>query len=391
MRPFEASKKIEHYLCPLLACRFGEEDGQLRARNFSLYAGGEGLHSKDTGLELVFAEDDHAAGSLVSDFKGFLEAEAYVAPLYAEALAAEFAGQGKSGGVERFPKRGDIGVCQYLRGGSLLSQQGEHKAVFAHCEPDARRPWPAKHLAQAVVASAAEECVLCAKTAVCEFEGGAGVVVQATDKTVVTGVVDGGRIESREDLCEMGAGSLIKRICDDGERVDDGLVGGDLAVEDADGVGGSAALAVDTHVRNNRVESGTKFFVVAGAVGGGANGVKLQLPTGDAQFVEECGQHLKDFGVAERAFATCGGRANDFCADLRELAVTTLLRALAAELRADVKELLKLAGFAELVLDIGADHASSVFRAEGEGLSLFRLGAGAVFPRVHLLGGDVGF
>ena len=105
MRPFEASKKIEHYLCPLLACWFGEEDGQLRARNFSLYAGGEGLHSKDTGLEFVFAEDDHAAGSLVSDFKGFLEAEASVAQLDAEALAAEFAGRQASRSSRRSVRR----------------------------------------------------------------------------------------------------------------------------------------------------------------------------------------------------------------------------------------------------------------------------------------------
>ncbi len=90
-------------------------------------------------------------------------------------------------------------------------------------------------------------------------------------------------------------------------------------------------------------------------------------------------------------FAAGGGRADDFGADLRELAVAAFLRALAAELRADVVELLELAGFAELVLDVGADDAGGVFGAEGEGLRLFGLRAGAVFPGVHLLGDDVGF
>ncbi len=88
-------------------------------------------------------------------------------------------------------------------------------------------------------------------------------------------------------------------------------------------------------------------------------------------------------------FAARGGRADDFGADLRELAVAALLRALAAELRADVVELLQLAGLAELVFDVGADHAGGVFRAQGEGLRLFGLCAGAVLPCVHFFRYDV--
>ena len=90
-------------------------------------------------------------------------------------------------------------------------------------------------------------------------------------------------------------------------------------------------------------------------------------------------------------FAAGGGRADDLGADLPELPVAALLRALAAELRADVVELLQLAGLAQLVLDVGADHAGGVFGAQGQGLGLFRLRAGAVLPGVHLLGDDVGF
>ena len=66
------------------------------------------------------------------------------------------------------------------------------------------------------------------------------------------------------------------------------------------------------------------------------------------------------------------------------------MRAFAAELWADVEELLELAGVAQLVLDVCADYAGGVFGAEGEGLGLLRLRARAVFPRVHLLGDDVG-
>ena len=84
-------------------------------------------------------------------------------------------------------------------------------------------------------------------------------------------------------------------------------------------------------------------------------------------------------------------RADDFGADLPELAVAAALGALAAELRADVVELLELAGLAEFVLDVGADDAGGVFGAEGELLGFFAGGAGAVFPGEHLFGDDVGF
>jgi hypothetical protein len=102
-----------------------------------------------------------------------------------------------------------------------------------------------------------------------------------------------------------------------------------------------------------------------------ADGIQLQRPAGDAQLVEQRGQHLQHFGVAQRAFAARRGRPDDLRADLRELAVAALLRALAAELRADVIELLQLAALAQLVLDVGADHAGGVLGAQGERLRLF--------------------
>ena len=77
-------------------------------------------------------------------------------------------------------------------------------------------------------------------------------------------------------------------------------------------------------------------------------------------------------------------------ADLPELAVAAALGTLAAELGADVEELAEGARGLHLVLDVGADDAGGVFRAEGEGLGLFALGAGAVVPTVHLFRDDVG-
>ena len=55
-----------------------------------------------------------------------------------------------------------------------------------------------------------------------------------------------------------------------------------------------------------------------------------------------------------------------FGADLEELAVTAFLRTLAAELRADVVELLQRALVAQAVLDVGADHAGGVLGTKRE-------------------------
>ena len=175
-----------------------------------------------------------------------------------------------------------------------------------------------------------------------------------------------------------------------GRDVDEGLVVGVLGVEDAQGIGLGAALVVLAELVLDGGEGLAQDGDVALAVFGGADGVEFELPAFDAQLVEEGGEHFQDFGVAQWGFGAGGDGAEDFGADLPELAVTSALRPFAAELRPDVEELLQLAAVAEVVLDVGADDAGGVLGAEGEGLGLFGLGAGAILPGVHLLGDDVG-
>jgi hypothetical protein len=129
---------------------------------------------------------------------------------------------------------------------------------------------------------------------------------------------------------------------------------------------------------------------IAGAVGAGAYGVDLQLPVLNSQLIEKRRQHFQDFRIAQGRLGAGAGGTDDLRANLPELAVASLLWTLAAELRADVIELLQQAGLAQLVFDVGADHSSGVFRAQGQRLSLLGLGAGAVFPGVHLLRDNVG-
>ena len=94
---------------------------------------------------------------------------------------------------------------------------------------------------------------------------------------------------------------------------------------------------------------------------------------------EDLHDHLDDFGVDHGRV-----RADGFGADLEELAVAALLRAFAAEHRADVVELLEAGLLVEPVLDVGADHRGGVFGTQGEGTAV------AVLEGVHLLADDVG-
>ena len=79
-----------------------------------------------------------------------------------------------------------------------------------------------------------------------------------------------------------------------------------------------------------------------------------------------------------------GDGAEDLAADLPELAVASALRAFTAELRADVEELLQVAALAQLVLDVGADDAGGVLRAEGEGLGFLAGCARARSSQVYI-------
>ena len=130
-------------------------------------------------------------------------------------------------------------------------------------------------LAEAVVAAAAEQGILRAQAAVRELEGGAGVVVEAAHQAVVARVGHAGGIERREDGGEVRLRVLVERVGDHGQRVDDGLIGGHLAVEHAQRIGDGAALAVRAHLADDRDERRAQHLVVARAVGGGADGVQL--------------------------------------------------------------------------------------------------------------------
>ncbi len=115
-----------------------------------------------------------------------------------------------------------------------------------------------------------------------ELEGGGGVVVEAADEAGVEAVGDGVGVEQGAQLGEVVAAGGVEELVDGGQGGDDGLVGGHLAVEHAQGVGLGAALAVGAHAGELVVEGGAEGGVVEGAVAGATDGVEHELGAVDA-------------------------------------------------------------------------------------------------------------
>src|SRR6476660_9336388 len=186
----------------------------------------------------------------------------------------------------------------------------------------------------------------------------------------------------------MLAARLIEVVADAGQCLDNGLIFGNFAVEDAQRICDRAALAIGIHSVFYWSERLAEGLVVSAAIRGTADGIELKGPASDAEPVKQRRQHFENFRISRRRFTARGCRADDLGSDLIELAIASLLRALAAELRSDVVELVQSA-LGEIVLDVCADDAGRVFGAEGERLPLVALGAALILPGVHFLGNNV--
>ena len=199
------------------------------------------------------------------------------------------------------------------------------------------------------------------------------------------------RVEHRAHGGKVLAAGLVEILADLRQLLDDGLVFRNLAVEHAQRIGLRPALAVGAHLVDDRLERLAQRFVIARAVSRAADGIQLQLPAAQADFVEQCREHLQHFGIARRRLAARARRADDLRPDLVELAIASLLRTLAAKLRPDVVELLQRALLVEPVLDVGAHHAGRVLGTKRQRLRFLAGSAALVLPGEHLLGDDVGF
>ena len=217
---------------------------------------------------------------------------------------------------------------------------------------------------QPVVAAAGHDGALGAELGGDELERGVAVVVEAADDARVFPEWDAEADQVLLQLVVEGSGR-VGQVGVDGRRVgDDAAVGLVLAVQDAHRVAAPAGsrLSCDRAglVFGEIGDQGVAVGVAAVLV---AEGVQFQhRVVGDFQRLQDVPAAGDDLGVGQRF-----GGADQFGADLVELAVAALLRALVAEHRAGVEHLLRQ----RLGQPVGhqrAAYAGGAFGPQGDGI-----------------------
>jgi hypothetical protein len=101
----------------------------------------------------------------------------------------------------------------------------------------------------------------------------------------------------------VSATGFVEKLADAGKSLDDGLIGGNFAIEDAQRIGDGAALAIDAHLSDDRFKSFAESVVESGAIIGASDRVEFENPAFDSQAIEDRGEHLEDLGIAGGGFA----------------------------------------------------------------------------------------
>src|ERR1700740_1441722 len=137
----------------------------------------------------------------------------------------------------------------------------------------------------------------------------------------------------------MVSASIIEKLADGRQLFYDGLVFRNFAVEDSQRIGHRASPAINAHFIDHGGQCLPQGLAEFCTVRGAAHRIQFERPVRDANAVEQCGQKFQDLGIPRRRGAAGSRWPDDFRSDLVELAATASLRTLAAELRADIKEL----------------------------------------------------
>src|SRR5579862_2211116 len=143
---------------------------------------------------------------------------------------------------------------------------------------------------------------------------------------------------------------------------DDGLLFGNFGVENAKWIRFDAPLRIGAELVMHLAQCSAKRFDVLGAAIFVADGIDEELRAGETGGVEKGHEHFDQFGVDGR----CVGLAENFGADLVELAEAAFLRAFAAEHGAHVIELHVAGKGLHAVFDVSAARGGGGFGAEGE-------------------------
>ena len=222
-----------------------------------------------------------------------------------------------------------------------------------------------------------------------KFERSARVVIEPAHQTVVQRKWDPYLGKNFLHRFEMLSAFLVEKLADARQRLDDRLILGHFAIEDAQRIGDRTALAIDAHLLYHWFESLAKSLVEFCSIFLAADRIQLEIPSCNAEAVEQRRQHLEQLGIARGRLAACRCGTDDFGVDLIKLSVTSLLRAFAAEHWADAVELVQ-AAIPEFVFDVGADDARRSLGTKSKRLPPVALGAPAILPRVHFFRDNIG-
>src|SRR5216683_1473509 len=296
--------------------------------------------------------------------QGFAEFLLQRRELDAVAGFAEIFGGADGGGVGFFAHPGDVDVAALRHLAFTAFLEGQDEAVFAYGEADAFCWRAAEELHEAVVAAAAADGVLRAEARGGDFEGGAHVVVEATNEAPVFLVEDAADLELALYLGVVRLAFVAEVVGNVRERGDDGLLAFELGVEDAQWIRVDAALGIGAEFVFHSSERGFEFCDVAAAavVGVVADGIDVERGALQAAFVEKCHQHLDDLGVDAGGI----GAAENLRPNLVELAIAAFLRLFAAEHRPHVIELYGLRQALHAVLDVRPADGGRCLRPQAD-------------------------
>src|SRR4029077_1451154 len=132
------------------------------------------------------------------------------------------------------------------------------------------------------------------------------------------------------DVSEVLAVCFVEKAADARQCLDDRLILGNVAIEDAQRIGHGTALTVGTHSSDHSAQRLAECFVVCGTGARRSNRVKFQRPLFYIEAVEQHHQHLEDFGIAGRRLAASRRWTDHLRANLVELAISSFLWTLAS-------------------------------------------------------------
>src|SRR3954453_3809106 len=189
------------------------------------------------------------------------------------------------------PERGiahgsDVQIERCLLGSAILYRHDKPVLSDGETYPGCCH-FGAQQFCETVVAASAQNRILCTKRAMCDFERGAGVVVETTHESRPDGISDFPIIEELPNAPEMLPVFLRQEFEDRGQPFDNRLVCRDLAIENAKRVRHCAAPAIFTHLRDDGIELSSESFVVSASRTLCAHRVDEQFEPGEVQIREQ--------------------------------------------------------------------------------------------------------